>query len=424
MARIASGVLAWWPGTDASIPSGWTRKTSMDTRFSKGTAVSVNPDVTGGAATHAHTSPSHSHSVASHTHAISGRSSTATHEVNDAERAGSAVIDFSLTHSHSTSGTSGSVAANASGVATWQSTSSDLSFFKMILIESDGTPIGFPNSSVAFYDAASAPSGWTQHSGSEGRFVKGADAAGDGGGTGGGGSHTHTTDAHSHSIDSHSHAAGSLDFLALGTLAATNPGTLKAKRAHQHGISVAGGATSPGGSSDASASTGGTSYEPSFHTLLAVENTSGGARATARVIAMWLGTLASIPTRWLLCDGSSGTPDLRDRFIKCAAVGGGDVGTTGGTNGHAHGDPAGHTHTQGHSHTVTATDPGLQASSSQDQNTDAISGHTHTRESTTTSPSAASAAQTVDSTADTQPPFRTVAYIQFQGAARRAPIYF
>lgn len=33
------------------------------------------------------------------------------------------------------------------------------------------------------------------------------------------------------------------------------------------------------------------------------------------LIAMWSGTIATIPTGWLLCNGTSGTPDLRNRFI-------------------------------------------------------------------------------------------------------------
>ncbi len=32
-------------------------------------------------------------------------------------------------------------------------------------------------------------------------------------------------------------------------------------------------------------------------------------------ILIWSGTVASIPAKWHLCDGASGTPDLRDRFI-------------------------------------------------------------------------------------------------------------
>lgn len=56
----------------------------------------------------------------------------------------------------------------------------------------------------------------------------------------------------------------------------------------------------------------------------------GNALIPAGIIAMWSGSVASIPAGWLLCNGSSGTPDLRDRFI----VGAGNSyapATTGGT---------------------------------------------------------------------------------------------
>ena len=48
-------------------------------------------------------------------------------------------------------------------------------------------------------------------------------------------------------------------------------------------------------------------------------------------ILMWSGAINNIPVGWALCDGSNGTPDLRDRFIVGA---GGDynVGNTGGAN--------------------------------------------------------------------------------------------
>jgi hypothetical protein len=33
------------------------------------------------------------------------------------------------------------------------------------------------------------------------------------------------------------------------------------------------------------------------------------------LISMWSGTIASIPSGWVLCNGSNSTPDLRNRFI-------------------------------------------------------------------------------------------------------------
>ncbi len=48
-------------------------------------------------------------------------------------------------------------------------------------------------------------------------------------------------------------------------------------------------------------------------------------------IIMWAGPINSIPAGWALCDGTNGTPDLRDRFI-VGAGGSYSVGSTGGAN--------------------------------------------------------------------------------------------
>ncbi len=48
-------------------------------------------------------------------------------------------------------------------------------------------------------------------------------------------------------------------------------------------------------------------------------------------ITMWSGDLGEIPDGWQLCDGSHGSPDLRERFVMGAADGQ-DPGATGGTN--------------------------------------------------------------------------------------------
>jgi len=48
------------------------------------------------------------------------------------------------------------------------------------------------------------------------------------------------------------------------------------------------------------------------------------------VILLWSGSTGSVPSGWYLCDGTNGTPDLRDRFI----IGAGNtyaVNATGGT---------------------------------------------------------------------------------------------
>jgi hypothetical protein len=58
-------------------------------------------------------------------------------------------------------------------------------------------------------------------------------------------------------------------------------------------------------------------------------------------IIMWSGSIASIPVGWLLCNGSSGTPDLRDRFI----TGAGSTYGVGSTGGSANAIVVSHTHT-------------------------------------------------------------------------------
>lgn len=64
------------------------------------------------------------------------------------------------------------------------------------------------------------------------------------------------------------------------------------------------------------------------------------------VIILWYGTIASIPSGWALCNGSNGTPDLRNKFIVCANADSGGVAKTtllgaaaqtGGSTSHGHG---------------------------------------------------------------------------------------
>ena len=65
-------------------------------------------------------------------------------------------------------------------------------------------------------------------------------------------------------------------------------------------------------------------------------------------IIIWSGSEASIPTGWSLCDGTSSTPDLRNRFI----VGAGSTYNVNDTGGSADATLPSHTHT------ATVTDPG------------------------------------------------------------------
>lgn len=96
------------------------------------------------------------------------------------------------------------------------------------------------------------------------------------------------------------------------------------------------------------------------------------------VIALWSGTVASIPSGWVICDGTNSTPNLTGRFIVHAdadAAGTYNVGDTGGSNtvtlaeanlpGHTH-SVSGTTASDGaHTHNVSG-------------NTSNTGAHTHT----------------------------------------------
>lgn len=86
------------------------------------------------------------------------------------------------------------------------------------------------------------------------------------------------------------------------------------------------------------------------------------------MIIMWSGSQASIPSGWLLCNGSNGTPNLMDRFV----IGAGNNYAVGATGGNKDAIVVSHTHTQpAHTHTA-ATD--TQGSHSHTYNDASFSG--------------------------------------------------
>jgi len=78
-------------------------------------------------------------------------------------------------------------------------------------------------------------------------------------------------------------------------------------------------------------------------------------------ILLWSGSTGSIPATWYLCDGTNGTPDLRDRFI----VGAGNTYAVNATGGSADATVVTHNHTatstvtdSGHLHTIATITQG------------------------------------------------------------------
>jgi hypothetical protein len=88
---------------------------------------------------------------------------------------------------------------------------------------------------------------------------------------------------------------------------------------------------------------------------------SGGIPAGA--ILLWNGSVGSIPAGWYLCNGSNGTPDLRDRFV----VGAGSSYAVNATGGTADAVVVSHSHSAGvsdpqHSHQTGVIPSGDESS--------------------------------------------------------------
>ena len=114
----------------------------------------------------------------------------------------------------------------------------------------------------------------------------------------------------------------------------------------------------------------------------------------AGCIILWSGSIGSIPSGWVLCNGANGTPDLRDRFV----VGAGSTYAVAATGGSADSIVVSHTHTFSgttassgtHSHNVNASSTGGSAAFGTSAGggtltTDTAGAHTHTYSGTTAS---------------------------------------
>ena len=128
-------------------------------------------------------------------------------------------------------------------------------------------------------------------------------------------------------------------------------------------------------------------------------------------IIIWSGSSATIPSGWLLCNGTSGTPDLRDRFV----IGAGSTYAVGATGGSADAIVVSHTHT------ATVTDPGHFHAYGQGQRVqvgedngvayDAETGSTFNTQSKTTGISVSNSSTGSSGTNANLPPYYALCYI-------------
>ncbi len=83
-----------------------------------------------------------------------------------------------------------------------------------------------------------------------------------------------------------------------------------------------------------------------------------GGGVPVGVIVAWSGSIANIPTGWVLCNGQNGTPDLRDKFIIGASQDFGNIAQTTVTQNVTVTGGTPNAVVVSHTHTATATDSG------------------------------------------------------------------
>ena len=418
---IPQHVIIGLPAAASSIPSGWSRVTSIDGKHIKSIPTSATaPGTTGGNAQHHHTTADHQHTLA-HTHVTGGNTAAASGTVTHASTTG---VDSQTTTNHTHAvGVVASSADSTPNDANSHPNSDDIDLdparWDTIWIESDGTPTSIPEGAITFYNNSNLPASWTQPANGKDKFLRGAAAAGDGGGTGGGNTHTHAGGSHAHA-STHGHPSGTTG--GGGNISNNAAGTtVAALDTHTHTYSVVSGdfGSSVSGNLATSGTATAAAAEPPWIKQAVITPPAGGGAVERGIIALWLQSLASIPLGWVLCDGTKGTPNLcQGLFVKgCNLLS--ELLATGGNASHTH-TGANHTHTwssSAHTHTLTVNATSDLVGGTGTAITASSPSHTH---ATTTSSAASAltvgnAAPALIASTDNNPAYIEVAFIQYQG---------
>ena len=403
---LGPDIVIGYNSTHASIPLNWSRETSLDSLYPKGTAEATNPNTTGGSETHEHTSSGHTHTLNAHTHTFtSGDSDGGT---------GSSDGGVNLSNkSHSHNGTTGPIVGGDtdSTALTYGATSNDPPYYEVIFIKSNS--YNFIPVNGLILNQETSRSGLSAHAASADKYWKGAGTGQDAGTTGGSLTNTHDI-THTHTTNTHTHSVAITGGSNNADGQTSGAGGVNAESSHTHAATTATG-TEPIDEYTSSLATAET-VEPAHRTLNAYIN-DGATVLLPQVgdIAMYLGTLSTIPVGWLLCDGTNSTPDMRSEFLKIPSTPG--ASTTGGSNTHTHAAQS-HTHnsTGGHTHSISFDSHSAAKNNVGSGVQDVAQTHTHTSVTSASDNSGYASANTTADSSENQPSFRTVAYIQFSFA--------
>jgi hypothetical protein len=420
---IPADMILGWPGTVASIPSGWSRVTSLDGFYPRGTISTGAPSATGGASSHSHTTPGHTHAIASHSHSVGGSTGTSNSSTTSARFNGASQPQADQPHSHtrpSNTGTAGGQNSSSNNPGT-SSASNIPPTRDVIWVKSDGAQAAYAVGLLGW--ATESVSGWVNDSTSTGRFLKGAAAGGNGGGTSGNSTHTHTVNAHTHNGFSHDHTIGntSLSNPSSSQEAGDGSQTPRWLPRHTHPMNVVpestGNTTSVSGGT-----TGSNTLEPPNRRLRVLRNTGGGTQT--RIIGLYVGTVAAIDPLMTLCNGGAGTPDMRTYFARDA--GSDSINSTGGASAHTHSTPS-HTHDIGnHNHDTsvgTSSSTSYEAPSFGDLGDSPTTSHTHSSADTgNSSPGVSSSGSGTTNSVSHIPVYKEVHFVRLDGTISGGPL--
>lgn len=421
---IPADLILGWPSTAGTIPSGWTRVTSLDATLPRGATANTAPVATGGAATHTHTIPSHGHVIAAHSHSVGGNTGTSSSSTTSARFNGASQPQADQPHSHGRPSGTGTAAAYTSG-ATTPSVSSAANApvaLDVIWIKSNGSQPNYPAGILGW--ATESVSGWANHAPSASRYLKGAPAAGNGGATSGSTSHTHAVGAHTHTTGSaHDHSIGATGQSNPSSSTEAGYGSTPPRwlPRHTHPLNIA---TAGVGATNSVAPGNSTSVivEPPNRRLRVLQNSGGGTQT--RIIGMFTGAISALDPLLTWCDGNNGTPDMRGWFARDA--GAESINSTGGSSTHAHTTPS-HLHDiANHLHTIdvlASTTGSFEAPSFGDLGSSPTTSHDHSGGSTANASPGVSTtgAQTLGS-ASHIPPYKEVHFVRLDGTISGGPL--
>jgi microcystin-dependent protein len=345
-----TGIIAMWNGS--SIPTGWEVVTAANNRFVMGTSTGEIPGVLGGTSSHSHIYtdiPIHNHGYtstlsATHSHSYTGGGSTA--------NKGTSGSDIRTLYPDSQSTIGGSISnhvhtVNPTGysICYTEVTGNVYPPFQTVTyIKKVSATAVYPAGLIVISTGGTIPSGWVRCDGSNGTpdlrgdFLMGSLSPGS---TGGSTSHNHMytqVPYHTHSMQSdggvHYHSAYQSTMyvqadtwatFAYDVVVAALSESSTVHISHSHSVPTVG--SSP-------CYTQSSLHIPYYTAVDFLMNTQDTASLPVGVVALWDGAASSIPYGWAASDGTYGTIDLRNRFVRGRVSEA--IGTTGGSSSHTH----------------------------------------------------------------------------------------